>query len=305
MYSTKAILIFKTSRVNEYNEGLRVSDSSGDHKRKRRRGKMTGKVETMRWMIVFSVLLTLPLLVGISGQAMAAEAETVTVFAAASTTNAVTEIGQLFENGKTGKFRTSFASSSTLAKQIEQGAPADVFISADKKWMDYLETRKMIEPDTRFDLLGNRIVLIAPKGSPINRIDIRPGFDLVKLLSDGRLAMGDPDHVPAGIYGMQALEKLGVWSSIEKRVARAKDVRAALALVERGETPLGLVYSTDAAISDKVKVVGVFPNESHPPIVYPAAIVAGRKSDVAGRFIGFLKSPEAKAVFEKYGFTVR
>jgi molybdate transport system substrate-binding protein len=266
---------------------------------------MTGKIRMMRRMILFTVLFTLPLLLGISAKSMAADSETVTVFAAASTTNAVTEIGRLFENGKTVKFRTSFASSSTLAKQIEQAAPADVFISADKKWMDYLETRRMIEPHSRFDLLGNRIVLIAPKDSPIKRIDIRPGFDLVKLLGDGLFSMGDPDHVPAGIYGMQALEKLGVWSSIEKRVARAKDVRAALALVERGETPLGLVYATDAAISDKVKVVGVFPEGSHPPIVYPVAIVLGRKSEAAVQFIHFLKGPEAKAVFEKYEFTVR
>jgi molybdate transport system substrate-binding protein len=150
--------------------------------------------------------------------------------------------------------------------------------------------------------LSNRIVLIAPEDSPMDHIDIHSGFDLVKLLGDGRLAMGDPDHVPAGIYGMRALEKLGVWSRVEKRIARAKDVRAALALVERGETPLGQVYATDAAISNKVKVVGVFPQGSYPPVVYPVAIVAGGKSEGTIRFIEFLKSPEAGAVFEKYGF---
>lgn len=264
---------------------------------------MAMKGKGMRLIVALSVVFAVVLIMGVS-MPLAAEPETVTVFAAASTTNAVTEIGRLFEKGKTGKFRSSFASSSTLAKQIEQGAPADVYISADIKWMDYLETKKMIAPGTRFNLLSNRIVLIAPKDSSINHIDIRPGLDLVKLLGDGRLSMGDPDHVPAGIYGMKAFEKLGIWSSIENRVARTRDVRAALALVERGETPLGQVYATDAAISDKVKVVGIFPQDSHPPIVYPVAIVAGRKSEAAEQFIEFLKGPEAKAIFEKYGFTV-
>ena len=228
----------------------------------------------------------------------------VIVFAAASTTNAITEIGELYASRNLGGITPSFASSSTLAKQIENGAPAAIYLSANKKWMDYLETRKMIEPGTRFDLLSNRIVLIAPKDSPITSIDIRPGFDLSAFLGDGRFAMGDPDHVPAGIYGMKALEKLGSWAKIEKRVARTKDVRAALALVERGEAPLGQVYATDAAISDKVKVVGVFPLDSHPPIVYPVAVVAGAKGDGPGRYIEFLKSAEARAVFEKYGFSV-
>lgn len=256
-------------------------------------------------IVFFMLVSAFVLLAGIPGRLLAAGTDTVTVFAAASTTNAVTDIGRLFESRNPGKFRVSFASSSTLAKQIEQGAPADVYISANKKWMDYLETKKMVEPGTRVDLLSNRIVLIAPKDSSIDHIDIGPGFDLAGFLGEGRLSMGDPDHVPAGIYGMRALEKLGVWSRVEKKVARSKDVRAALALVERGETPLGQVYATDAAISDKVKVVGVFPLESHPPIVYPVAIVAGHKSDTAGRFMEFLQSPDAKAVFKKYGFSVR
>jgi len=266
---------------------------------------MTKKISMMYRIIVFSVILTLTFVIGISERSLADESESVTVFAAASTTNAVTEIGSLFENRKMGKFKSSFASSSTVAKQIEQGAPADIYISANIKWMDYLESKNMIEPGSRFDLLNNRIVLIAPKDSSISHIDIRPGFDLVTLLGDGRFSMGDPDHVPAGIYGMKALEKLGVWASVEKRVARAKDVRAALALVERGETPLGQVYATDAAISDKVKIVGIFPLECHPPVVYPVAVVAGHKSKVAMLFIDFLKGPEARSVFEKYGFTVK
>jgi molybdate transport system substrate-binding protein len=264
---------------------------------------MTAKIYFLLLNAVLSAIFAIMFNVCVSAS-MAAEPETVTVFAAASTTNALTEIGKLFENRNTGKFTSSFASSSTLAKQIEQGAPADIFLSADKEWMDYLETKKIIEPDTRFDLLGNRIVLIAPRDSPVSTVDIRLGFDLVKLLGDGLIAMGDPDHVPAGIYGKNALESLGVWSGVEKRVARSKDVRAALALVERGETPLGLIYATDAAISDKVKVIGLFPQESHTPIVYPAAVVAGKKSEAAGRFIEFLQGPEAGAIFEKYGFTV-
>lgn len=265
---------------------------------------MTKLLRTTRRIIILGVLFTLPLLAFIPGQLKAAELETVTVFAAASATNAVTEIGRLFEERKMGQLKSSFASSSTLAKQIEQGAPADVFISASVEWMDYLETRRMIEPGTRLDLLGNRIVLIAPKDSPVGSIDVGPDFDLEKLLGDGRLSMGDPDHVPAGRYGKEALENLGVWQRMENSVARAKDVRAALTLVERGETPLGVVYATDAAFSDKVKVVGVFPLESHPPIVYPAAVVLGKDKGATGSFMEFLKGAEVGEIFEKYGFSV-
>ena len=266
---------------------------------------MNGKMRIIRPLIVFSVLFTFTFFAGTFCRTAAAEPGTMTVFAAASTTNAVTDIMRLFEDRGNVRLRSSFASSSTLAKQIEQGAPADVYISANTKWMDYLETKNMIEPDTRFDLLGNSIVLIAPRDSAINHIDIHPGLNLVMLLGDGRLSMGDPDHVPAGIYGKKAFKKLGMWSDIEKMVARSKDVRAALALVERAETPLGQVYATDAAISDKVRVVGIFPQESHPPIIYPVAIVVGRKNETALKFIKFLKGSEAKEIFEKYGFTVR
>jgi molybdate transport system substrate-binding protein len=246
----------------------------------------------------------LVLLFGNSGTIGAAEPNSVVIFAAASTTNAITEIGNLFEARKMGKVTHSFASSSTLAKQIENGAPANLFISADKKWMDYLEERKLIIPSTRFDLLGNRLMLIAPSDSRAT-IEIRPNFDLAGLLGDGYLAMGDPSHVPAGIYGKEALVKLGVWDQVKDEVARAKDVRAALALVERGEAVLGVVYATDAAITKKVRVVAEFPRGSHPPIVYPAAIVAGNETPVAKRFLDFLKTPPARTVFEKYGFEVR
>ncbi len=261
-----------------------------------------GNKAFMRKMLP-AAILAFGLTAGFHTAVQAAEPDSVTVFAAASTTNAITDIGKMFTDKKMGKFVPSFASSSTLAKQIENGAPANVFVSANQQWMNYLADKKMIVPSSRFDLLRNRIVLIAPADSKTKKVEIGPGFDLVKLLGDGRLAMGDPDHVPAGIYGKQALEKLGTWKNVEPKVARSKDVRAALALVERGETPFGIVYATDAAISSKVKVVGIFPENTHPPIVYPVAIVAGKDTATAQSFLKLLKTREAKAVFEKYGFT--
>jgi len=247
----------------------------------------------------------LMLVVGLSAQVRAEQLESVTVFAAASTTNALTDIGKLFEDQKMGKLIASFASSSTLAKQIENGAPANIYLSASNEWMEYLEEKKMIDGKSRFDLLGNRIVLIAPADGKLDEVTIDTGFDLAGLLGDGRLAMGDPDHVPAGIYGKKSLEKLVAWENIKDKVARCKDVRAALALVERGEAPFGVVYATDAAMSAKVKVVGLFPEGSHPPIVYPVALVAGGETPVARRFLDFLKTSQAKRIFEQYGFTVR
>jgi molybdate transport system substrate-binding protein len=230
--------------------------------------------------------------------------DTVTVFAAASTTNAIGEIGGMFVERKLGRFLPSFAASSTLAKQIENGAPATVYVSANKAWMDYLETKDLIEPASRCNLLANRIVLIAPAESPLDNVAVGPGFRLKDLLDGGYLAMGDPDHVPAGIYGKKALEALGAWDEIGNRIARQKDVRSAMALVERGEVTLGVVYATDAAVTEKVKVVGVFPESSHPPIVYPVAIVKGNETAAARRFLEFLKSGDARAVFEKYGFAI-
>jgi molybdate transport system substrate-binding protein len=218
----------------------------------------------------------------------------VVVFAAASTTNAVAEIGALYAGRSPDRVTPSFASSSTLAKQI-----------ASKKWMDFLEEKNLIDNKSRLDLLGNRIVLIAPAGSALKEIEVAPGFSVTAFLGNGgRLAIGDPDHVPAGMYGKLALENLGSWDAVKDRIAPMKDVRAALVLVERAETPLGLVYATDAAISKKVRVVGTFPVQSHPPIVYPVAAVAGGHVAAAGRFIDFLRSPESRAVFEKYGFVV-
>ena len=253
---------------------------------------------------LLACLLVIPALIGETA-ALGAEPQKITVFAAASTTNAVSEIAALFEKSHPVVVRLSFASSSTLAKQIESGAPADIFLSANPKWMDYLADKGAIMPASRTDLLGNRIVLIAPKNSALVDMTVDSSLDLAGLLGKGRLAMGDPDHVPAGIYGKQGLEKLGLWSSVKDRVAPTKDVRAALVLVERGETPIGQVYATDAAISDKVIIVGIFPKDSHPPIIYPVAQVAGSQSDAAGEFLAFLQGPGAAAVFKKYGFTVR
>lgn len=239
------------------------------------------------------------------GSGAVAETELL-VFAAASTTNVITEIGDLYAARNLGRVKPSFASSSTLAKQIASGAPVDVFLSANPKWMDFLEEKNLLSQETRFDLLGNRIVLIAPADSALGQIDVTPGFSLSALLGkDGRLSTGDPDHVPAGMYGKEALQNLGVWDQVKDRLAPMKDVRAALVLVERGEAPLGLVYATDAAVSKKVRVVGTFPVDSHPPIVYPVAAVSGGKISEARLFMDFLKSPEARAVFEKYGFNVR
>ncbi|MEJ2155150.1 MAG: molybdate ABC transporter substrate-binding protein [Desulfobacteraceae bacterium] len=263
---------------------------------------MRGKRFAATGMLAMATLILT--MMGGNGLASAAS-DTVTVFAAASTTNAITEIGTLFTRRSEKRFLPSFAASSTLAKQIENGAPADIYISANVKWMDYLQERRMIEPATRFNLLGNRIVLIVPSGSGIDHIEIAPGFDLLKIVGDGLLSMGDPDHVPAGIYGKLALQNLGVWSAIENHVARSKDVRAALTLVERGEAPAGLVYATDAAITERVKVAGTFPLTSHPPIIYPIAVVTDRRSPATDRFMQLLRSPEAGAVFEKFGFSVR
>lgn len=233
----------------------------------------------------------------------AAKTDTITVFAAASTTNAMTDIANLYKTTHPSTVRLSFASSSTLAKQIEKGAPADVYLSANPKWMNYLEERGAIVKESRRDLLGNRLVLIAPSDSPVQELTIDNHLDLSAILSDGRLSMGDPDHVPAGMYGKKAMTRLGFWDGIKDRLARAKDVRAALVLVERGECPLGQVYATDAAITAKVKVVGIFPEDSHPPIVYPAAMVTD--SPAARAFLHFMQSEPAAQIFKTYGFSVR
>jgi molybdate transport system substrate-binding protein len=254
-------------------------------------------------MVIWIFMILIGSGVGGGFAADANEAKTVIVFAAASTTNAMTDIARLFEKQNSGAVIFSFASSSTLAKQIENGAPADIYLSANQEWMDYLAGKGMIVAGSRFDLLSNRIVLIAPVKSPLEKVWIDAGLDLVRLIGDGRFAMGDPDHVPVGIYGKQAFEKLGLWNSLKNRIAPANDVRAALVMVERNETPLGLVYVTDAAISKKVKIIGVFPEDSHPPVVYPAAMI--RETDMSRMFFDLLKTKAAADIFRKYGFSVR
>ena len=198
--------------------------------------------------------------------------------------------------------RLSFGGSSTLAVQIENGAPADLYLSADRKWMDYLEARSVLEQGTRVDLLGNSLVIVAPKGEGF-KVDIRKDFDFPGSFT-GRLAVADPSHVPAGVYARQALQWLGWWDALADRLAPATDVRGALVYVARGECSAGIVYATDAAASPKVEVVAVLPAESHEAIVYPAGIIRGRGSPRVRRVLEFLKSSDAERTFQANGFTV-
>jgi molybdate transport system substrate-binding protein len=225
------------------------------------------------------------------------------VFAAASLKNALDAINDAWAKSGKSKALISFAGSSTLAKQIEQGAPADIFISADLDWMDYLAERKLIKAGTRVTLLGNTLVLVAPKDSAVD-VTIAPGFDLAAALGDGKLAMANTDSVPAGKYGKAALTKLGVWDSVEDKIAQADNVRAALALVSRGEAPLGIVYATDAHADPNVKIIGTFPDDTHAPIVYPAAVLAKATSPDAQAFLDYLKTETAAKLFEDQGFKV-
>ena len=234
--------------------------------------------------------------------ATAALAETITVLAAASLTDALSEIAKAYQ-AKTGTLPLlSFAASSTLARQIEASAGADIFVSADSDWMDYLDNRGLIARETRKNLLGNRLVLIAPADATPMLV-IAPHFDLLGALHGGRLAIADPDSVPAGKYAKAALTMLGVWNRIVDRTVNAENVRVALAYVARGEAPLGIVYRTDAIGEDRVHIVGTFPENSHAPIVYPAALTRDAKP-AARNFLGFLSGPQARAVFEKYGFII-
>ena len=249
-------------------------------------------------------LLTAAVLILAAGTApAAAQGRDVLVFAAASLKNALDEISAQWQRESGKKAAISYAASNTLIKQIEQGAPADIFISADLDWMDYGQQKGLIKPDTRSNLLGNRLVLVAPKDSNISA-NIQPGFDLAALLKGGRLAMGNVDAVPAGKYGKAALEKLGAWDGVKDRIAQAESVRAALLLVARGEAPLGIVYQTDAASDPTVKIVGTFPENTHPPIIYPVALTKDATGAEALAFLNFLRSAAARAAFERQGFTV-
>lgn len=232
-----------------------------------------------------------------------AQESSLTVFAAASMKNALDDVNAAFTQATGIKITASYAASSALMRQIESGAPADVFVSADLEWMDYGSQKKLIQDASRVNLLGNALVLIAPANAALSNVAIGPGLDLAKLLGNGRLVTGDVRAVPVGRYAKSALEKLGLWASVESKMAMAENVRAALALVAREEAPLGIVYATDAKVEPKVKVVGVFPEGSHAPITYPVAATVTAKPDAA-RYITFLRTQAAKTIFERYGFTV-
>ena len=249
------------------------------------------------WMAwVTSAMLSL----GAVGAQAADAPRGVLVFAAASLASVLGDLDGVF-TARTGiQVTSSLAASSTLAKQIEAGAPADVYFSADLQWMTYLEQRGLLRPGSRHDVVGNSLVLIAPASSPL-QVSIAPGFGLARLLGGGHLAVADPDSVPAGIYAREALRKLGVWDSVVPRLVRAENVRAALAYVARGDAPLGIVYRTDALVEKGVHVAGVFPADSHSPIVYPVALTR-HSNRAAARYLAFITGPDARSLFRKWGF---
>jgi molybdate transport system substrate-binding protein len=257
---------------------------------------------TRRNSLVFALALAMAAATAGWPPAASAQEKAVTVFAAASLKNALDDIRAAFTKSTGVSVKASYAASSALIRQIEQGAPADIFASADLDWMDYAVQKKLIKEDTRVNLLGNKLVLIAPADSKLGNVTIAQGFDLAKLVGDGRIVTGDVQAVPAGKYAKAALEKLGVWQAVAAKLAMVENVRAALALVARGEAALGIVYETDAKVEPKVKVIGHFPPASHPAIVYPVAATANAKPEAA-RYLAFLRSQAAKDVFEKYGFT--
>ncbi len=252
-------------------------------------------MKAMRWLAL--------LVLAIFAAVVPATAAAPLVLAAASLQESLTEAAAAWARRGHAPPRLSFAASSALARQVMAGAPADLFVSADAEWMDALAAKRLIVPETRVNLLANRLVLVAPAARPL-ALAIRPGFPLARALGNGRLAMADPDAVPAGRYGQAALTRLGVWPSVSGRVARAENVRAAMALVERGAAPLGIVYATDARASRGVKVAGVFPAASHPPIIYPLARLTRATSPDAEGFRAFLVSPAGRAIFVRHGFTV-
>ena len=225
----------------------------------------------------------------------------ITVFAAASLTNVLQDLGDAFSKDTSIPVRFSFAASSALARQIENGSRADLFFSADLEWMDYLQARKLIQPASRHDVLGNQLVLIAPVDSKI-KLKIAPHFALADAIGNGRLATGDPDSVPVGRYAHEALANLGVWDQVAARLVRAESVRSALAFVDRGEAVLGIVYATDASVDKNVRIVDVFPPDSHMPIIYPAALTMSAKPGAA-KFLAYMRGPAGNLAFQHYGFT--
>jgi molybdate transport system substrate-binding protein len=232
-----------------------------------------------------------------------ASAADILVLAAASLKNALDDADAAYQKESGTKIVASYAASGPLAKQIESGAPADLFISADLNWMNYVQERNLIKPDTRANLLGNRLVLIGPKDSNA-KVEIAPGFPLASLVGNSRLAIGEPASVPAGQYAKEALTRLGVWDSVQGKLAPAPDVRSALTLVSRGEAPLGIVYETDVNADPGVKIVAAFPADSYPPIIYPIAELASSSNPDAPKFLAWLRSPAAVPFFVKQGFTI-
>jgi len=250
-----------------------------------------------------SALALISLVAGAAPLPARAQGSDIVVFAAASLKNALDAVNAQRQKETGKKAVVSYAASSALAKQIEQGAPAHVFISADLDWMGYLAQKGLIKPQTRSNLLGNRLVLIAPKDQA-QPLEVKRGFNLAGRIGSGRLAVANLDAVPAGKYAKAALVKLGVWDSVAAKTAQAENVRAALILVSRGEAPVGIVYQTDAAAEQSVAIVGIFPEDTHPPIVYPAAVIAASTNPDAQAFLTFLFSKEAQLIFEENGFTL-
>jgi molybdate transport system substrate-binding protein len=255
-------------------------------------------VLTRRTFVITAIVLAFATCTG----AAIAAAQKIVVFAAASLKNALDTVNAEFTSQTGTSVSASYAASSTLMKQIENGAPAEVFVSADEDWMNYGTERDLITKDSRVDLLGNELVLITPAKSPIGTVTIGPNFDLAALVGDDRIVTADVRSVPAGKYAKAALEKLGLWQSVAPKLAMAENVRAALTLVARGEAVLGIVYLTDAKVEPRVKVIGTFPDDSHPPIVYPAALTLAAQAE-AERYLAFLRSALARGIFESYGFT--
>lgn len=247
-------------------------------------------------------LTALFLMLLLSAPVTAADKPALLIYAAASLTTVLEELGKQYEAQQQQPVKFSFAASSTLARQIEAGARADVFVFADTDWADYLQSRNLLKPGTRRNLLGNRLVLIAPAGSTV-QLKIAPSFDLAATLKKGRLSIGDPDSVPAGKYARSALTALGTWNAVADKLVLGDSVRTTLAFVAQGEAPLGIVYETDALIEKKVRIVDVFPANTHPAIVYPIALTRTAQPD-ATAFIAFLQSPASGEVFKKYGFAV-
>ncbi|NAX47142.1 molybdate ABC transporter substrate-binding protein [Photobacterium halotolerans] len=248
------------------------------------------------WILLFSLcVLNMP---------QATAQEKVLVFAASSLTNALNELAESYEHASGNQVVFSFASSSTLARQLAQGAPADLYLSANTKWMDYAAEQNVINTESRKDLLHNRLVLVTHQSESVDSVPLNGSWDITKALNGSRLVVGDPNHVPAGIYAKEALESLGLWQQAEPLLARANNVRAALLLVERQEAKFGIVYQTDAQIAQDVKIVAQFPEQSHQPITYPVALTRQAPSKAAQGFYDYLQSSDAAEVFERYGFSV-